>query len=168
MTLIRPVTTSADLDAVRQLCWDYRSHIASASPQDAKLTEIFYPVPKYTTLMEGLARTHARPHGMILIAVHDAMSAGCAMSHALDPETCEIKRMYVTPRARGNGIARKLLEVLLDQARKDGFSRVQLDTSKNLVPARALYASMGLSERGPYGDIPAIALPHLVFFEASL
>ncbi|WP_372994024.1 GNAT family N-acetyltransferase, partial [Sulfitobacter sp.] len=64
--------------------------------------------------------------------------------------------------------ARQLVSALVAQARADGFSRVVLDTSVNLGPARALYASMGFSDRGPYQDIPAEALPHLLFFEAKL
>ncbi|MCX7566086.1 GNAT family N-acetyltransferase [Sulfitobacter sp. F26169L] len=166
--LIRPATTSADLDAVRQLCWDYRAHLISVSPVEAEITQTFYPVPKYTTLMDNLAVEHARPQGIILLAALAGRPVGCAMTHALDPETSEIKRLFVGPDARGLGAARKLVTALMDQARADGFSRVVLDTSVNLTPARALYADLGFTERGPYQDIPEIALPHLIFFEAGL
>ncbi|KEJ89573.1 acetyltransferase [Sulfitobacter donghicola DSW-25 = KCTC 12864 = JCM 14565] len=165
---IRPATSPADLEAVRKLCWDYRTHLASVSPIEAELTETFYPVPKYTALMDALEHTHARPNGIILIATLDGAPVGCAMTHALDPETSEIKRLFVAPQARGHGAARKLIHALMDQARSDGFKRIVLDTSVNLAPARALYASLGFSERGPYQDVPEIALPHLFFFEAPL
>lgn len=166
--LIRPATTPQDLDAVRKLCWDYRSHLLEVSEIDAEITETFYPVPKYTALMDRLAQEHARPQGIILLAELDGAPVGCAMSHALDADTSEIKRVYVAPQARGHNVARKIMTALMDQARADGFSRVVLDTSVNLGPARALYASLGFAARGPYQDIPDSALPHLLFFEAPL
>lgn len=168
MTTIRPATTSGDLAVVRQLCWDYRTHLKTVSAVDAQLTQTFYPSPKYTALMETLDTQHARPTGIILLAEHDGKPAGCAMTHALDAQSSEIKRLYVTPEARGHGIARKLVTACMDQARSDGFTRILLDTSVTLAPARALYASMGFAERGPYQDIPKDVLRHLVFFEAQL
>lgn len=166
--VIHAPNTPDDLNAVRQLCWDYRTHLANASPVDAYLTETFYPVPQYTALMDTLEKVHARPKGIILLATLEGNPAGCAMTHPLDPQSSEIKRLFVAPHARGHGIARALVTSLMMQARDDGFTRVLLDTSVNLGPARALYAGMGFSERGPYQDIPADALPHLLFFEAPL
>lgn len=168
MTLIRPATTPTDLDTVRQLCWDYRTHLSHVSPIDAELVKTFYPTPKYTALMDGLAQAHARPTGIILLAEHSDKPAGCVMTHALDDTSSEIKRLFVTPQARGHGIARKLVTACMDQARSDGFTRILLDTSVTLEPARALYANMSFTERGPYQDIPSGVLQHLVFFEAQL
>jgi GNAT superfamily N-acetyltransferase len=168
MTLIRPATTADDLAAVRQLCWDYRAHLADLSPIDATLTETFYPVPKYTALLDDLEDAHARPNGIILLAELNGLPAGCAMTHALDPQTSEVKRVYVAPHARGQGIARKLITECMNYARSDGFTRMFLDTSVNLAPARALYARLGFKTRGPYQDVPASALPHLIFFETDL
>ncbi|QUJ77789.1 GNAT family N-acetyltransferase [Sulfitobacter albidus] len=165
---IVPATTEADLAAVRALCWDYRAGLIATSAEDARITETFYPIPKYTVLMDRLAAEHARPQGQILLARLDGAPVGCAMSHALDPKTSEIKRLYVSPAARSHGIARRLVTQLMAQARDDGFSRVVLDTSQRLTAARALYARLGFAERGPYQDIPEHALPHLVFFEAPL
>jgi putative acetyltransferase len=168
MNQIRPATTDADMDAVRQLCWDYRAHLCAVSPIEAGITETFYPVPKYTALMEGLAQTHARPQGIILLASQNGTPAGCGMSHALDATTSEIKRLFVAPQARGHGIAARLMEELTAQARADGFARLVLDTSVNLGPARALYTRLGFQSCPPYQPIPEAVLPHLVFFEKPL
>lgn len=168
MTLIRAAITDADLAAVRALCWDYRAHLAAVSDVEATLMETFYPVPDYTALMAGLAQAHARPRGIILLAEREGDIVGCGMTRPLDATSVEIKRLYVAQAARGHGIAAQLMQALMDQARADGYRRALLDTSKNLHPARALYAKLGFAERGPYQDIPATALPHLVFFEARL
>ena len=168
MTLIRPATTPADLAEVQRLCWDYRTALAATSPIEEELTETFYPIPKYTALMDELPTLHARPKGIILLAEIDGQAVGCGMTHPLDDTTSEIKRVFTDPAHRGKAIAADLCRALMAQARTDGFTRIVLDTSINLTSAQALYAKLGFTKRGPYQDIPEIALPHLVFYEAQL
>ena len=166
---IRHATTPDDMDAVRQLCWDFRSFLTNVSPVNALITETFYPVPKYTALMETLEAEHARPTGIILLArLEDGTPAGCAMTHAITPQISEVKRVYVSPEARGRGIARKLMIASMEQARADGFTQMVLDTSHDLAPAQALYDALGFTRCGPYQDIPTSMLPHLVFFKTDL
>jgi len=168
MTMIRPATSPTDIEAVRQLCWDFRDHLLEISPTSAEMVHTFYPVPKYTEIMAGLKQEHARPKGIILLAEVDGTPVGCAMTHALDDQTSEVKRVFVGPQARGLGLARKLMTACMDQARADGFTRMVLDTAANLKPAHALYDNMGFQRCGPYQDIPASALPHLIFYETTL
>jgi putative acetyltransferase len=167
-TLIRLATTAADLAAVRSLCWDYRDFLLNHSQIDRNITETFYPVDKYLTLMQGLQDEHARPDGAIMLAENEGVAVGCGMIHAIDPQTSEIKRVYVTDAVRGQRIADRLCRALMDQARIDGFSRMVLDTSKSLTSAQRLYERLGFSKCAAYQPIPAHALPHLVFYERSL
>lgn len=168
MPLIRPATSAEDLDAVRQLCWDFRDHLMQISAASAQMAETFYPVPKYTRLLSQLETEHARPQGIILLAKVDNTPVGCAMTHALDARTSEAKRVFVGPQARGLGLARQLMTACMDQARADGYTRMVLDTASSLKPAQALYENLGFQRCEPYQDLPASALPHLVFFEKSL
>ena len=55
--------------------------------------------------------------------------------------------MYVRAAARGTGLARRLVEAVLDHA-KDRAELVQLSVVSGNVPARRLYASLGFE---PYG-----------------
>ena len=57
--------------------------------------------------------------------------------------------MYVTPSARGRGLARRLLAELERTARAAGHQRVILETGSQQPEAVALYRSAG------YTDIPA-------------
>lgn len=166
--VIRPARQDTKLDAVRQLCWAYRDFLLNASPQDAEITQAFYPVPKYTTLMARLAEVHARPRGIILLAEVDGQAVGCGMTHGLDMRTAEIKRVFVSASARGLGVASKLCRALEEQARSDGYARIVLDTSKSLLAAQRLYTRLGYSARGPYQPIPDEVLPFLLFFEKTL
>jgi GNAT superfamily N-acetyltransferase len=158
-----------DLADVRDLCWAYRDFLLNHSGTDRDITETFYPTPKYKTLMASLAQEHARPKGVILLARNEnGVAIGCGMSHAIDSQTSEIKRVFVTEGARGLGLAKAICKGLMDQARTDGFTRTVLDTSRSLTAAQSLYASIGFQPRGPYQPIPDHALEHLVFFEIAL
>jgi GNAT superfamily N-acetyltransferase len=72
----------------------------------------------------------------------------------LDDGTGEIKRMYVVPDVRGQGLARQLLGALEDLARELGYTRVRLDTGNRQPHALALYLSAGYFEIPDYNGNP--------------
>jgi putative acetyltransferase len=63
-----------------------------------------------------------------------------------------IARMYVSPRGRGQGVAKKLLALLESQAIGSGCKLLKLETGPYQQEALALYASAGYERRGPFGD----------------
>ena len=166
---LTPATTPADIADVRALCWAYRDFLGSVADVSAAVTSGFHPDAKYKALMAQLPDLHARPTGLIVLARDaDGTPVGCGMSHPLSPDTSEIKRVFVTPAARGARVAQQLCEMLVAQAQRDGFSRVVLDTHRALHAAQRLYRRMGFAQRGPYQPLPDAVLPELVFFEKSL
>jgi GNAT superfamily N-acetyltransferase len=165
---LSPAVSAKDLAAVRALCWDYHSFLLNNSDIDHAITETFYPAPKYEALMQGLAQEHARPQGIILLARLGDRAVGCGMTHGLDAQTSEIKRVFVSDAARGKGVAAQLCTALMDQARADGFTRMVLDTSRTLTGAQRLYTKLGFTPRGPYQPMPADVLPDLLFYEIAL
>jgi GNAT superfamily N-acetyltransferase len=158
----------AHLTAVRALCWDYHSFLLHNSDIDREITQTFYPKPKYEALMQALPQEHARPQGMILLATLNDQPVGCGMTHALTPQTSEIKRVFVSNNARGTGIAAQICAALMDQARTDGFTQMVLDTSITLKGAQRLYTKLGFTPRGPYQPVPPEMLPNLLFYESTL
>ncbi|WBS03651.1 GNAT family N-acetyltransferase [Pseudoduganella sp. SL102] len=78
---------------------------------------------------------------------------GCA-AVVVTPEYGEIKRMYVRPMARGQGLARKLISALEEKARAQGCSVFMLETGPTMPEALALYERMGYKHRGAFGDYP--------------
>ena len=87
-----------------------------------------------------------------LIARLDGRAVGCGALRALDAETGEIKRMWIAPEARGQGVAWRLLEALEEEARGFGMARVRLDTNRALGEAQALYRKAGYREIARYND----------------
>ncbi|MFE1145681.1 GNAT family N-acetyltransferase [Streptomyces albidoflavus] len=64
--------------------------------------------------------------------------------------TAEIKRMYVTPAARGHGLGRQILAALESDARRHGMRQVILETGVANTAALALYASRGYTPTASY------------------
>jgi putative acetyltransferase len=76
---------------------------------------------------------------------------GCG-AIVLGSEFGEVKRVYVSPRGRGQGIAKKLLALLEATAIGSGCKLLMLETGPYQPEALALYASAGFERRGPFGD----------------
>jgi putative acetyltransferase len=81
----------------------------------------------------------------------DAIGCGAIV---LNAEYGEVKRMYVRPRGRGQGVAKKLLALLESHAIESGCGLFRLETGPYQPEALALYASVGYERRGPYGAYP--------------
>ena len=92
------------------------------------------------------------PHGAFLIVLEEGRAVGCGGLKRFDEETCEIKRMYLAPDARGGGLSRRLLEALERRASELGYSRVRLDTGDRQPAARHLYESSGYVEIPRYNQ----------------
>ena len=94
----------------------------------------------------------------------EPMGCGAIM---LKSDYAEVKRIYVSPRARGMGLARMLLERLEAEARGNGLALMRLETGTLQPEALSLFAAMGFARRGPFGDYPTDD-PYSVFMEKSL
>lgn len=64
-----------------------------------------------------------------------------------DPQTCELKKMYFLPEARGRGLAARLLRLCLAGARERGYRHCYLETLDHMHQAQKLYRRMGFSQR---------------------
>jgi GNAT superfamily N-acetyltransferase len=95
------------------------------------------------------------PGGEFLVAVRHGVPGGCVGLRVLDARTAELTRMFVGPEARRQGVA-GLLVAAAESVARDVLDarRIRLDTRKDLVEARALYARHGYREIAAYNDSP--------------
>lgn len=94
------------------------------------------------------------PGGLFALAWQGEDPIGCGVLLRLDDDTGEIKRMWVKPEARGQGVSRRILAFLETTARAWGMARVRLDTNKALVMAQDMYRRAGYRGIERYNDNP--------------
>jgi putative acetyltransferase len=65
--------------------------------------------------------------------------------YVVDSKTCELRKMYLAPQARGQGLGKLLLERTIEQARQRSFQRIVLETASVLKEAIHLYTRFGFA-----------------------
>ncbi len=92
------------------------------------------------------------PAGAYLVGFGEGGEAACGGGvKALGDGIAEIKRFYVVPAFRGQGLARELLQALEDEARRLGHRAVRLDAT---TPTWPMYVSAGYREVADYNQNP--------------
>jgi ribosomal protein S18 acetylase RimI-like enzyme len=104
--------------------------------------------------LAALPGPYAPPQGAILLAKQGDHVLGCIALKRLASGIAEIKRLYVRPQARGQGVAKALVGALLKEAAELGYREVKLDTLPQMETAIALYKSFGFADIAPYGSHP--------------
>jgi len=89
--------------------------------------------------------------GYFVMAYNDDTPMGCGAFRPYNEQTVEIKRMFVRPESRGQGVARLILEALESEARQRGYTRSILETGNKNYEAIAAYPTCGYSRIDPFG-----------------
>jgi putative acetyltransferase len=105
--------------------------------------------------LAGLPGDYAAPEGRLLLAMYEAQLAGCVALLKLEPQTCEMKRLYLRPQFRGKGLGRALADQIIAEARQIGYQSMRLDTVEPIMKdAVAMYNRIGFQEIAPYRANP--------------
>ena len=118
--------------------------------------ESCYLVPVEDLLKENMAFVVARLNGA-------AVGCGAVIQHS---DYFELKRMFVSKRARGRSLGKKILTALEDHASSLGASIICLETGPKQDAAIHLYKSFGYQIRGPFGSYKVD--PNSVFMEKNM
>jgi putative acetyltransferase len=84
----------------------------------------------------------------------DGTLVGTGAIKRLDAQHAELKSMRTSTAFRGKGIAKQVLQHILEQARALGIRRLSLETGTQpfFAPAHKLYLAHGFEPCGPFGS----------------
>lgn len=94
------------------------------------------------------------PQGAFYVVQRDSAVLGCGGVKGTDKGYAEIKRVWIAPEARGQGLSRRLMAVLEGAARDLGITTLRLDSNSALPEAIALYRTSGWTEIARFNDDP--------------
>jgi len=147
--------TPEQIDQARELFQEYAAWL-----------EIDLCFQNFDRELAQLPGDYAPPAGQLLLATKNDLIAGCIALRKIGEGVCEMKRLFVRPEFRGQGLGRRLAETIVQEARQIGYQRMRLDTlPPKMNDAIALYRSLGFKEIAPYYDNP---VPGAKFMELEL
>lgn len=111
--------------------------------------------PAQFPLPDPEADVYRPPQGRFLVAWSDEMPIGSVALRRLDATAGEVKRLWVADAARGQGLARRLMQVIEGEARVIGLRTLKLETNHVLTEALALYRSTGWVDCPAFTGLPA-------------
>jgi len=126
---------AADAAEVARLLHDFNTEFGDPTPGVAALTERAGEMIAAEEMIVMLAGEG--PEGLAQLRLRPSVWSG-----ALD---AYLEEVYVAPAHRGRGIGRALLESVLEVARAQGATRIDLGTSETDTAAIGLYESCGFS-----------------------
>lgn len=170
-SMVAPLTESqgsrlvSAMNEVERLLRASSVELASADPQgaDAQYCLAQYFGELVSRFKEGFdpetdgaaaVEEFVPPNGCLLIARLYGEPVGCGALRTFNRGMGEIKRLWISPDARGLGLGRRLLEELERAARKHKMHAVRLDTNESLHEAIRLYQTAGYREIDRFNDNP--------------
>lgn len=143
-----------DIDMIKLLFGEYTSMLG-----------VDLGFQNYDDELQNLPGGYALPHGRLYIAHYDDQLAGCIALRPIDNNCCEMKRLFVRPTFRGQGIGKALAEKVISDAKEMEYQAMLLDTITSLSSSIALYKKLGFYEIEPYRFNP---LPNALFLRVQL
>jgi len=143
LTITEVINGSSSIETVKELFLEYAHSLGfSLCFQNFQLELAEFPGP------------YSPPRGALFLALLNGESAGCVALKPLENTICEMKRLYVRPQFRGQGIGKALTTCLINQARALAYQKMRLDTVPTMQEAIVLYRSLGFYDIPPYYSNP--------------
>lgn len=143
---LKVTLTTAPTDAVRLLIGELEDVLAAEYP----------PENRHGLPLDAIFQPHVR----FFVATHGGSPVGCG-GVALYDGFAEVKRMYVRPAGRGQGVARAILARLEAETRTANLPVLRLETGDKQTDALRLYYRYGFTDCPPFGDYAALP-PHAI------
>lgn len=153
-TMIRDAVFPGDTVEVQSLIYEYVNWL-----------NLDLSFQNFDVEMANLGSLFTQPEGLYTLAFSDDEVAGGVGFRRHDAVIAEVKRLFVRPRYRGMGLARALMENLVQRLALMGYEKVILDAVPPTRNAQKLYESMGFQQIEPYNANP---IPGTKYYGMSL
>lgn len=141
---VRQAQTEGEIEAARKIFRDYEAWLG--------LDLCFQG---FEEELKNLPGKYAPPSGRLYLAYADEKLAGCIAMRKLEDGVCEMKRLFVLDEFRGQRIGVQLIERVIEEARKENYRAMRLDTfPPKMGKAVSLYESHGFRPVAPYYENP--------------
>ncbi len=152
---------------IRELLWEYLQWGNSRVNQEFGVTVDIAAVLEED--MVGLDK-FMPPHGRLLLAYVDGSLAGTACLKSWTAQVGEIKRVYVRPTSRKQGVGRAMMNQIVELSRQIGYERLRLDSAGFMKEAHQLYRTIGFQEIDAYegNEVSKEFQKHWIFMEMEL
>src|ERR1051326_2331869 len=117
MLRLTQATTATEIQQARELFQEYEAGLG-----------ISLCFQNFAEELANLPGDYAPPRGRLLLAREFDQIIGCVALRPAGPTTCEMKRLFVRPEYRDRGLGRVLVEAVIEEARKIGYTQMRLDT----------------------------------------
>lgn len=156
---VGPAHTISEWTDVRRLLRDMMAWLKDEAGLDARAHQ-----HDTNEELDDLPGYYRFPGGMFLVGYLGDLAVGTTGVKLMSPNLAEIRRVWVTPEARGNGVAAQLLQSGISGARALGAERVWLETRQGPMDR-----AIGMYRRAGFEPIPAYtSLPESVTGVLSL
>ncbi len=137
---IRPRDDAAMAAVIRDVMTEHRCTGAGFAIHDAEVSAMYAAYSRPDARYYVVERSGGAPTEIL-------GGAGFARLQGTDAAaaTCELRKMYFRPVARGRGLGRALLDLLLDEMRACGYRRCYLETTSWMADALRLYRAAGFA-----------------------
>jgi putative acetyltransferase len=102
------------------------------------------PDPETTDAdLQDIEANYLQRGGLFEVIEDGRNLVGSVGLYPVNKTTCELRKMYFIPGARGLGLGKYVLERVIARARALGFKQIVLETSSKLIAANRLYNKFG-------------------------
>ncbi|MDY0883775.1 GNAT family N-acetyltransferase [Dongia soli] len=148
--------------------------IEQADPRLPTVTALIAELDAYMTALYPAESNHlldidalAAPDIRFFAARFEDDYLGCGAIKIHEGAFTEVKRIFVSPKARGLGVGKYIIAALEAETRKLGLSLMRLETGIYQPEALALFERAGFTRCGPFADYPTDD-PFSVFMEKRI
>jgi len=107
----------------------------------------------YAKMSAEQLTSYIPPEGIYYILQIDEKIAGMGALRKIKMNVGEVKRMYIRPEYRGQGLGKVLLQQILRKAKEFRFSTIRLETGKFMTTAQYIYHEAGFREIDEYPEM---------------